>query len=81
MTSLGYTYRALFQRTHRYASNRKVAVRDGRVRQKMAFIVMTNHGQLPQLSSITAQLHFAYLSSDVFNSRSPQIALPGDVRE
>lgn len=55
MTSLGYTNRMPFQRTHRYASNRKVAVRDGRVRRKIAFIVMTNHGQLPQLSSITAR--------------------------
>lgn len=31
---------------------------------------MTNHGQLPQLSSITTQLHVAYLSSDVLKSHS-----------
>lgn len=41
--------------------------------ERELFIVMTNHNQLPQLSSITTQLHVAYLSNDVFNTRIRQL--------
>jgi predicted nucleic acid binding AN1-type Zn finger protein len=45
-------------------------INDEHQERKNPFIAMTNHGQLPQVSSITTQLSIAYLSSDVLNTHS-----------